>query len=66
MEAIVVSWVFALSDTHERLDLVHLGDKLLVAAVNELKLALLADEFLLSSLLFEVPAEDSCGGGARR
>ena len=56
MEAILVCRIFAFSDAHKLLDLIHLRKQLLVLPVNELYLALLANDFVLSLLLVEVLA----------
>ena len=58
MEPIMVCRVIALGDTDERFKFVHLLNQLMVATIDEFKLALLADEFVLSCLLAKVGAKD--------
>ena len=53
VEAIAVSWVLALGNANKLLYLVNFREKLLVLAVNEVDLTLLALDFLFSALLIE-------------
>ena len=62
MEAITISRIFAFSDANELFDLIHLGQKFLILAVDELNLALLTENLILSRLLIEILSD---GGIAR-
>ena len=62
MEAITIGRILTLSDAYELLDLVHLGQKLLILAVDELNLALLTENLILCRFLIEILSD---GGIAR-
>ena len=54
VKAILVSRVFALTDSHQLLDLVHFGVNLFVLTVKELKLLLVVLDCFLSSCMLKV------------
>ena len=62
MEAITISRIFAFSDANELFDLIHLGQKFLILAVDELNLALLTENLILCRFLIEILSD---GGIAR-
>ena len=62
MEAITISRILALGDANKLLNLIHLGQKLLILAVDELDLPLLTENLILCRFLVEILPD---GGIAR-
>lgn len=66
MESVSIGWITALSNADQLFNLIHLLEQLLVLSIDELNLALLADDFLLSLLLVEIFSDSCVAGGASR